>query len=147
MARSNKNLWRLLDKKLAGIDINLLKKPSQGWIRTLREALGMTSSQLACRMDVSQPRIIYMEKNEQNLKISTLEKTAAALGCRFVYAFVPVQPIEKTLREKARKKAEEIMHKVNINMALENQQVDVEERINDLADEILSGSLRMLWED
>jgi hypothetical protein len=39
------------------------------------------------------------------------------------------------------------MHKVNINMALENQQVDVEERINDLADEILSGSLRMLWED
>jgi len=88
-----------------------------------------------------------MEKNEQNLKISTLEKTAAALGCRFVYAFVPVQPIEKTLREKARKKAEEIMHKVNINMALENQQVDVEERINDLADEILSGSLRMLWED
>ena len=147
MARSNKNLWRLLDKKLAGIDINLLKKPSQGWIRTLREALGMTSSQLACRMDVSQPRIIYMEKNEQNLKISTLEKTAAALGCRFVYAFVPVQPIEKTLREKARKKAEEIMHKVNINMALENQQVDVEERINDLADEILSGSLRMLWKD
>lgn len=147
MARSNKNLWRLLDKKLAGIDINLLKKPSQGWIRTLREALGMTSSQLACRMDVSQPRIIHMEKNEQNLKISTLEKTAAALGCRFVYAFVPVQPIEKTLREKARKKAEEIMHKVNINMALENQQVDVEERINDLADEILSGSLRMLWED
>ena len=147
MARSNKNLWRLLDKKLAGIDISLLKKPSQGWIRTLREALGMTSSQLACRMDVSQPRIIYMEKNEQNLKISTLEKTAAALGCRFVYAFVPVQPIEKTLREKARKKAEEIMHKVNINMALENQQVDVEERINDLADEILSGSLRMLWED
>jgi len=39
------------------------------------------------------------------------------------------------------------MHKVNINMALENQQVDVEERINDLADEILSGSLRMLWKD
>lgn len=147
MTRSNKNLWRLLDKKLAGIDIKLLKKPPQGWIRTIREALGMTSSQLACRMAVSQPRIIHMEKNEQNLKISTLEKTAAALGCRFVYAFVPVQPIEKTLREKARKKAEEIMHKVNINMALENQQVDVEERINDLADEILSGSLRMLWKD
>ena len=147
MTRSNKNLWRLLDKKLAGIDIKLLKKPPQGWIRTIREALGMTSSQLACRMAVSQPRIIHMEKNEQNLKISTLEKTAAALGCRFVYAFVPVQPIEKTLREKARKKAEEIMYKVNINMALENQQVDVEERINDLADEILSGSLGILWED
>jgi len=147
MTRSNKNLWRLLDKKLAGIDINLLKKPPQGWVRTIREALGMTSSQLACRMDVSQPRIIHMEKNEQNLKISTLEKTAAALGCRFVYAFIPLQPIEKTLQEKARKKAEEIMHRVNINMALENQQVDIEERINDLADEILSGSLRILWED
>jgi predicted DNA-binding mobile mystery protein A len=147
MAKHDKAMIRLLDKRFAGIDMELLKKPPQGWIRTIREALGLTSTQLARRMGVSQPRIIQMEKSEQNLKLSTLEKTAAALGCRFVYALVPVEPIEQTLHKQALAKATKLLRKVNINMALERQQVDTKESIADLAKDLLDGSLSELWEE
>jgi predicted DNA-binding mobile mystery protein A len=142
-----KTIIRLLDKRFAGIDSELLKKPPQGWIRTIREALGMTSTQLARRMGLSQPRVIQMEKNEKNLKIVTLEKAAAALGCRLVYALVPDEPIEDMLRDRAREKATALTRKVNVNMALENQQVDSVAQIDELAAELLSGPLSDLWED
>jgi len=139
-----KTIIRLLDKRFAGIDSELLKKPPQGWIRTIREALGMTSTQLERRMGLSQPRIIQMEKNVKNLKIATLEKAATALGCRLVYALVPNEPIEEKLRDRAREKAAALTRKVHINMALENQQVDSTAQIDELASELLAGPLRNL---
>ena len=142
-----KTIIRLLDKRFAGIDSDLLKKPPQGWLKTIREALGMTSAQLARRMGVSQPRVIQMEKNEKNLKISTLEKAAAALGRHLVYALVPDEPIETILHQRARKRASALIGRVNVNMALENQQVSVNDQIDDLSAELLSGSLSELWED
>ncbi len=39
----------------------------------------MTAMQLANRLGVTQPRISAMEKNEKNMKISTMEKVAAAM--------------------------------------------------------------------
>jgi len=138
---------RLLDKRFAGIDNELLKKPPQGWLKTIREALGMTSTQLARRMELSQPRVIQMEKNEKNLKISTLERAAAALGCRLVYAIVPDEPIEQILQKRAREKASALIKKVNVNMALENQQVEAEQQIDELVSDLLGGSLSELWED
>jgi predicted DNA-binding mobile mystery protein A len=139
-----KTIIRLLDKRFAGIDSELLKKPPQGWIRTIREALRMTSTQLERRMGLSQPRIIQMEKNEKNLKIATLKKAATALGCRLVYALVPNEPIEEKLRDRAREKAAALTRKVHINMALENQQVDSTAQIDELASELLAGPLRNL---
>ncbi len=139
-----KTIIRLLDKRFAGIDSELLKKPPQGWIRTIREALGMTSTQLERRMGLSQPRIIQMEKIEKNLKIATLKKAATALGCRLVYALVPNEPIEEKLRDRAREKAAALTRKVHINMALENQQVDSTAQIDELASELLAGPLRNL---
>ena len=138
---------RLLDKRFSGIDNELLKKPPQGWLKTIREALGMTSTQLARRMELSQPRVIQMEKNEKNLKISTLERAAAALGCRLVYAIVPDEPIEQILQKKAKEKASALIKKVNVNMALENQQVEAEQQIDELVSDLLGGSLSELWED
>lgn len=142
-----KTIIRLLDKRFAGIDSELLKKPTHGWLKTIRETLGMTSTQLARRMGLSQPRIIQMEKNEKNLKISTLERAAAAMGCRLVYAIVPDEPIVTMLKKKALEKASTLIGKVNVNMALENQQVDSNSQLEELASEFLSGSLSELWED
>jgi len=129
------------------LTLNPSKGLSQGWIRTLREALGMTSTQLARRMGMSQPRVIQMEKNEQNLKISTLEKAANAMGCKLLYVLVPQEPIERIIHERAHAAAERLFHKVNMNMALENQRVDSKEMIEDIAKELLDGSLSKIWED
>jgi predicted DNA-binding mobile mystery protein A len=142
-----KTIIRLLDKRLGRIDKELLKIPPQGWIKTIRTALGMTSKQLAFRMNVSQPRVIQMEKNEHNLKIATLEKVASALGCRLVYALLPVEPLEQMLQKKAYEKASALIQKVNVSMALENQHVDLEVQIDELTTDLLDGSLSELWED
>lgn len=147
MTVQQKTMVRSLDKKFSKIDSESFKKPSQGWIRTIREALGMTSKQLAGRMGLSQPRIIQMEKNENNLKLSTLENVAASLGCRLVYALVPIDSLDQMLRSQARTKAEKLISKVNQNMALENQQVDYKEMLVDIEKELLDGSFSKLWEN
>ena len=78
---------RALDKKI--FDLKSAKNivpQSSGWIKTVREAIGMTVSQLAARLGVTQPRITKMESNEDNLKLSTMKKAAEAMNCEFVYS-------------------------------------------------------------
>jgi DNA-binding XRE family transcriptional regulator len=70
------------DKKIAGLkEFAGRGLSSIGWIKTIREAIGMTSADLASRVGVNQSRIIHMEKSqsEGNIKISTMEKITDAL--------------------------------------------------------------------
>ena len=68
---------RALDKKSSELKTanNIVPRTSV-WINTVREAIGMTASQLAARLGVTQPRITKMESNEENLKLSTMKKAA-----------------------------------------------------------------------
>ena len=62
---------RALDKKTSELkSVNNIVPRGSGWINTVREAIGMTASQLAVRLGVTQPRITKMETNEDNLKLS-----------------------------------------------------------------------------
>lgn len=81
---------RALDKKTSSLTDakNIIPKGSS-WINTVREAIGMTAIQLASRLGITQPRITKMESNEENLKISTMNKVAEALNCEFVYYLKP----------------------------------------------------------
>ena len=49
-------------EKLKASDI--YSRPPKGWIRAIRDALGMTISQLAKRIGVAHTRIIAIEKDE-----------------------------------------------------------------------------------
>ena len=81
---------RALDKKISQLptDKNIIAR-GKSWIQTIRCAVGMTALQLAHRTGVTQPRISAMERNEKNLKISTMEKIAESINCDFVYYFKP----------------------------------------------------------
>lgn len=79
-----------LDKQISKMT-SLSSFPSRkSWIKVLREALGMTTGQLAQRMGISQPRVIQLEKAEPNgnLKLSTMENVAEGLGVKFIYDFL-----------------------------------------------------------
>ena len=119
----------------------------QGWIAGVRQALGMTARQLANRLGVSQPRIARMEKNERNLKISTMMKIAEGLDCVFVYGFVPKRPLDELVHRQAVKKAKEVLGKVNANMALENQLADDPQMAEDLADDMIAGNVKRIWDE
>jgi predicted DNA-binding mobile mystery protein A len=90
------NNCRGLDRRLSGLDRQIGPRPPGGWIRTLREAIGMSTYELAQAMGVSQPRVVGIERAEPNgsVRISTLERAAEALDCTLCYVLVPREPLE-----------------------------------------------------
>src|SRR4051794_37115016 len=78
--------------------------PVKGWIRAVREALGMTAEQLAKRLGVTQPAVVATEQSEAQgtIQLATMRRVAEALDCTLVYALVPNRPLETTVRERAR---------------------------------------------
>jgi|ERR1700679_847907 len=121
-----KDAIRQLDQRFSAF--RLLKdatRPSKGWIRAVRDALGMTTAQFAKRMGVSQPRIIAIEKAEisKAITLKTLERAAETVGCRVVYFFIPDTTLEETVRSRARQVAEKQLETLGQTMGLEDQAV------------------------
>ncbi|MBO4858667.1 MAG: mobile mystery protein A [Treponema sp.] len=138
---------RALDKKTSELkSANNIIPHGFGWINTVREAIGMTAIQLAKRLGVSQPRITKMETNEENLKLSTMKKTAEAMNCEFVYYFKPKTTFQNLVEEQSQKKAAEILKSVNINMALEDQEISADENIKDFATDLINSKIKQIWE-
>ena len=128
------------------------EKPKKGWIKTIRENLGMTIRQLAKRVGVSPVRIAEIERSETegNLTFETCIKVAKALNCRFVYTFVPEKSLQSLVEEQALKKAKVDCKNVYHSMALEEQAPD-KSRMDDLikvrAEEMLQKRISKIWED
>lgn len=138
---------RALDKKSSELkSVNNIVPRGAGWINTVREAIGMTASQLAARLGVTQPRITKMEANEENLKLSTMKKTAEAMNCEFVYYFKPKTTFQNLVEEQAEQKAAEILNTVNINMALENQTISAEDAVKDFAADLINTKIKKIWD-
>lgn len=148
----NYSIARLnLDIKLAEIkQLKAFIRPPKGWIKAIRNALGMTTTQLAKRLGVVQSRVFSMEKDEVlgNLKLKTLENVAQALDCQLVYALVPNKKLETMAYEQAEKKAKKLLDKVEHNMRLENQGAKITDKeFENLVNEFLQGSQARLWDE
>lgn len=151
---TNRDLARKhLDRRLSPLrPAEKLARPPRGWVRAIREAVGMTTEQLARRMGLSQPRIIAIEKGEQSdaVTLSTLRKAAEALECTLVYALVPNQPLDAIVRKRSELIAAEQSTRVDRTMRLENQGVEPADLLLErerLANELLRGNLHRLWEN
>ncbi len=138
---------RALDRKTADLQSykNIIPN-GKSWIGTIREAIGMTALQLANRLGVTQPRISAMEKNEKNMKISTMEKVAAAVDCDFVYYFKPKTSFQDIVETQAKQKAEAILKTVNLNMALEDQSIAAKEAVDDMVSDFINNNTKQIWD-
>lgn len=126
-------------------------RPSGGWLRSVRKALGMTTTQLAERLSVSQSAISKYERSEQEgtITLNTLRRVASALGCEVVYAVVPRQPIKERREERARTVARRRIESVQNSMELEEQGISDEElqrQIDELTEELLEEWPRSIWD-
>lgn len=99
-------------------------RPQRGWLRAIREALGMSADQVARHLHIGRTRILDFEKAEaeDRITLGSLKKVAEAMGCKLVYAIVPesgtiLQLAEKRARDEASKRVTAVEH----SMALENQ--------------------------
>ncbi len=144
---------RQLDKRLKSLKNNdSFARPPRGWIKAIREALGMTTAQLARRLGVSQPRAVAIEKAEAGsaITLDTLERAARALDCHLVYALVPRKPLEALAEERAARLARRRLATTRHSMRLEAQGVDAADeaaQLRQLAKRLLEKSGSALWED
>lgn len=140
-----------LDKKL--IPLKVLAKSGMsetGWIKTIREALGMSAKDLAKKVGIDQSRISRLENAEKNgnIKLSSLQKIAQGLDMEFVYGFVPKDNLETMVRQQANKIAHEKMKRLSHTMRLELQELSEEEKksaLKDMIDKILIEEPKNFW--
>lgn len=115
-----------------------VQRPVRGWLRSVREALGMSGKQFADRLGVSPPRITALEKSEQSgsATINTMRQAAEALDCVFVYAVIPREDLHTTVRKQAESLARSRMNRVSHSMLLEEQQLSRSEQQKAFAAEV-----------
>ena len=62
-----------LDRRLVAFEpLARTPRPARGWVRAIREALGMTTRQFGKTLGVSQPRIVKLEQSEVDGSVSLI---------------------------------------------------------------------------
>jgi predicted DNA-binding mobile mystery protein A len=130
-----------------------LSPPREGWVRTVRAALGMSGPELAARLGLTRARISQAEAAERSggVTIKTMQSLAEAMGCRFVYAIVPpTGTIEDVIKAQAREKAAALVRRAGGHMALEDQALTKEamgDNIERLAEELVRTMPADFWRE
>lgn len=114
---------RLDARLLPFMAVENLQSPPKGWVRAIRDALGMSSLQLAKRMGVSPQAITGLEQSEAlgTIRLNTLRRVAEGLDATIVYAIVPNTTLENMVDNKARRIARAAVESVDHSMRLEGQ--------------------------
>ena len=128
-------------------------RPPAGWLRAIREALGMTSGVLAERLGVTASGARKLEQSEaiDAITLGTLRRVADALDCDLQYALVPRRPLREMRWQQALHLAQQWQQRAGRTMALEAQPVAspsaaANERLEAMAEEILRTSGTRLWD-
>jgi predicted DNA-binding mobile mystery protein A len=120
-----------------------------GWIRALRQALGLSAAALGRRMKLAQQSVVQLEANEKSgaITLASLRRAAEALDAELIYAIVPRKNLRNTIFERAKELAKERIAPIAQSMQLEAQGIseqELSERVTELARE-LEQRPRELW--
>lgn len=141
-----------LDKKLTTLRPYFHLMPNRGWIFYIRNALSVSTGNLAKLMGIKQPSVVAMEQREvdKTITLETLEKAANAVGCDLFYAFVPKDSFEKFIDSKRKELVNRVINETNLTMSLEEQGLskkDLSEQKDLLMDDVRLKPLKQLWRD
>lgn len=97
--------------------------PRRGWIKSIREAIGMSAADLGERMGITRQSVLTLEESEQDGRagMDSLKRAAEAMNCSFVYAFLPNSSLENILRQQIETVIAQRMKSVSHSMKLEDQ--------------------------
>jgi predicted DNA-binding mobile mystery protein A len=126
---------RQLERSLSTFeDAKKEARPRRGWLRAIREGLGLTLAQVAKRVGNLPPRIREFELAEAQDRITlrSLRRVAAAMGCELVYAIVPKSgTITELAERRARAQAAKDVRDVEHTMGLEGQATGIVDELID----------------
>ena len=141
---------RQLDDVLAAA--NIPSRPRSGWIAAIRQALGMSKTQLAKRINIARQSLNDLESNElkATITLTSLRNAADGLGCDLQYVLVPRKPLEQMVADQALRRASQKLGRINQSQALEASAIETESfsrAVTDLATEIEVKRPADLWND
>ena len=151
-----KNQWvvlKQLDQQLSALKaLRAEVMPSEGWVRTLRKALGITVKQFAKRLRVDPSRVVKIETSELEgaVALRTMHQVAEQLHCHFAYQFIPKTGLEEYVRNRAKALAQAAIKRTAHTMDLESQSVEqqwLEAQLVEMTQSLLQKSWRHLWEE
>ena len=139
-----------LDSRLTLLRLPALEAPRGGWIRTIRESLGMTMAQLGKRLRISPQSLKGLEDRErkETISIAKLRQAAEAMDCELKIALVPRTSLDETMRRQAAAKAREQRERLVHTMRLEGQGAGVVEVLDEARaiERWLTQRARRLWD-
>jgi predicted DNA-binding mobile mystery protein A len=125
--------------------------PRSGWVRAIREALGMTQAQLGTRMGISRQSVQDLEQAEAERRITldSLDRLARAMDCRVVYSLVPEHgSLDDVRMRRAQALAKALLKQTDHTMKLEAQGLSENElgrQRKALAETLLRDKPSKLW--
>jgi predicted DNA-binding mobile mystery protein A len=92
-----------------------------GWLRAIRETLGMTSAALGQRLGITASGVRKLEQAEaaDAITLATLRRMAEALDCELHYFLMPRQPLRQMRRRQALRQAQQWQERAGRTMAQE----------------------------
>jgi predicted DNA-binding mobile mystery protein A len=142
-----------LDRVFGDVRIDAIRqRPPKGWIRAIRDALGLTARQLASRMGRTHSVLVRLERSEMAdaITLGSLRAAAEAMDCTLVYAIVPNRSLTETARARATSIADAQLSRMHHTMRLEDQALtrdDLAQERNRLIEGILARGGSRLWEE
>lgn len=125
--------------------------PRRGWVREIRRALGMTTLQLAERMEVTPSTVSALEKSEAGgaVTLKSLKRAADALDCELFHVLIPRRPLSAMVESRARLVARQRVDQVAHMMRLEEQSLtarELEVQYRELVRDLSEHPTKELWE-
>jgi len=79
-------------------------RPARGWLRAVREAVGLTQNGVAARIGVRRQSYAQLEEAEErgSISIASMHRAAEAMGCELVYFVIPRDSVAGSYAELAR---------------------------------------------
>lgn len=149
----NKLQLEQLDRKIKAFNrLNNVGQPVEGWVRSVRVALGMSLEQLSKILGIKPQSLIKVEQREKEgvVNIKTLNQISEVLGLKFIYGFsTPKSSLEKIVKKRAYDVAKEIVLRSDKNMQLEgqgNSRLRIKKAIKERADKIIANQEKILWD-
>jgi predicted DNA-binding mobile mystery protein A len=145
--------FQQLNEKLEKLtDLQHLIVPPNGWIKAIRNGIGMSMEQLGKKLSITKQAVMDMEKREKEgaITIKSMQEIAKAMDMRFVYGFVPnAGSLEQMIESRALEIATKIVQRTSTTMKLEDQvntKERIEKAIKERTAEIINKTPKILWD-
>ena len=151
--RNNKLQFQQLNEKMLQLSgMQHVIVPPIGWIKAIRNGIGMSMEQLGKKLSITKQGVMDIEKREKEgaITIKSMQEIAKAIDMQFIYGFVPdAGSLDQMIEMRALEMARKIVQRTSTTMKLEDQvnsKERIEKAIKERAAEIINKTPKILWD-